>query len=123
MQLSVANFGETFPKYGRFAESRMSEILLTSQEAAVRLGIKTLTLYDWLSQSDSGTFVIRGQPTNIHYFQGGRNGQGRIRIASTEIDRLLSLMTVTPRPTTVRKQQISVRPMRHITAIPGRPRD
>tara|TARA_A100001391_G_scaffold160381_1_gene119015 strand:+ start:4032 stop:4337 length:306 start_codon:yes stop_codon:yes gene_type:complete len=101
----------------------MTNKLLTSQETAERLGISTLTLYDWLSQSDSGEFVVRGQLTTIHYFQGGRKGQGRIKIAETEVNRLLSLMAVTPRPVKIRKSSPKRRSLQHITATPGRPED
>jgi len=67
----------------------MSRELLSSQDAARRLGITTATLYDWLAQSDAGTFLIRGQPTTINYYQGGRKGQGRIKFDSQELERLL----------------------------------
>ena len=61
---------------------------LSSDQAAKRLGVTVPTLYDWLSQSDAGEFVIRGQSLTISYFQGGRRGQGRIQIDESEIDRL-----------------------------------
>lgn len=101
----------------------MTNKLLTRQETAGRLGISTLTLYDWLSQSDSGEFVVRGQLTTIHYFQGGRKGQGRIKIAETEVNRLLSLMAVTPRPVKIRNSSPKRGSLQHITAMPGRPED
>ena len=104
-------------------DNRMTKNLLTSHEAAQRLGISTLTLYDWLSQSDAGEFVVRGQPTTIQYFQGGRKGQGRIKIAESEVNRLLLLMTVTPRAVKTRKPSPKRQSLQHITATPGRPDD
>ena len=101
----------------------MTNNLLNSGEAAKRLGVSTLTLYDWLSQSDAGTFVVRGHPTTIHYFQGGRKGQGRIRIPESEVNRLLSLMVVMPRAVKARKPSQKRRSLQHITAKPGRPDD
>lgn len=101
----------------------MAHELLTSNDAAERLGISTLTLYDWLSQSDAGEFMIRSQPTTIEYLQGGRKGQGRIRIAESEIMRLLSLMTVTPATVKTRKPSQKKRLLQHITTTPGRPDD
>jgi hypothetical protein len=101
----------------------MATNLLASCDASKRLGIGTPTLYDWLSQSDAGEFVLRGQSTTIHYFQGGRKGQGRIKIAESEVNRLLSLMTVTPRAVKTRKPTPSRRSLQHITAILGRPDD
>jgi len=77
--------------------------LQTTAEAAACLGISRATLYDWLADSDAGTLVIRGQPVTIDYYQGGRRGQGRIRIDAQEIDRLLELTRVRPRP--VRRRQ------------------
>ncbi|MCG6157272.1 helix-turn-helix domain-containing protein [Rubinisphaera margarita] len=70
---------------------------LTAQEAAERLGISVLTLYDWLAQSNRGKFMLRGQAFSIDYLQGGRRGQGRIRIEADEIDRMLDAMRVKPR--------------------------
>ena len=60
-------------------------------------------MYQWLADSDAGTLVIRGQPVTIDYFQGGRNGQGRIKIEAFEIERLKELMRVRPRPTRQRR--------------------
>ena len=68
--------------------------LLSTREAAHRLGIASTTLYDWLGQSDRGLFAIRGMQVTINYYQGGQRGQGRIRIESTEIERLKDLMRV-----------------------------
>lgn len=98
--------------------------LLTSQQAAESLGISVLTLYDWLGQSDAGEFEIRGEPVTIEYYQGGRKGQGRIRIEDSEIRRLLSFMKSTPKPQ--RRRQAPNKkstPFRHITTKLGRPDD
>lgn len=101
----------------------MTTNLLASREAAARLGISTLTLYDWLSQSDAGAFVIRGKATTIHYLQGGRKGQGRIKIAEPEVNRILSLMIASPRQREARKTPQTRRSLQHITTKPGRPDD
>jgi len=101
----------------------MTSRLLTTAEAANALGISKLTLYDWLAQSDASGFLIRGQPVTVSYFQGGRKGQGRIRIAESEVSRLLSLMAVTPRTVKARKPSQKHRSLQHITARPGRPDD
>jgi hypothetical protein len=81
----------------------MENELLTSREAARRLGISRTSLYDWLAQSDAGTFVIRGRPVTIDYLQGGAKGQGRIMIEASEVERLKELMRVRPRPVRHRK--------------------
>ena len=44
---------------------------LTSKEAASQLGISVASLYQWLAESDAGSFVVRGQAFTIDYFQGG----------------------------------------------------
>lgn len=75
----------------------MNEELLSANEAARRLAISPATLYQWLAQSNAGALMIRGQPVTIDYFQGGRKGQGRIRIAAAEVERLKELMRVRPR--------------------------
>jgi len=54
----------------------MERDLLSATEAARRLGISRLTLYQWLADSNAGTLVIRGQPVTIDYFQSGPRGQG-----------------------------------------------
>lgn len=74
----------------------MATELLTPRAAACRLAISTTTLYDWLGQSDRGLLVIRGQPVTVEYFQGGPQGQGRIRIEAAEVDRIRELMRVRP---------------------------
>lgn len=96
---------------------------LSAGEAASRLGISVLTLYDWLGQSDGGEFVLRGQEVTIEYFQGGRRGQGRIRILQSEVDRLLNLMKVRPKSQPIRRSPRPNQPKRHITATLGRPDD
>ena len=101
----------------------MSRELLSSQDAARRLGITTATLYDWLAQSDAGTFMIRGQPTTINYYQGGRKGQGRIKIDSQELERLLELMFVSPKSQPIRRAPRKQTSMQHITTKLGRPDD
>ncbi len=55
-------------------------------------------MYQWLADSDGGTLLIRGQPVTVDYFQGGRVGQGRIKIEPKEVERLKELMRVRPRP-------------------------
>ena len=97
--------------------------LLSSQQAACWLGISTATWYDWLSQSDAGTFAIRGQPVSINYYQGGRNGQGRIKIDRQELERLLGLMRVPAKSTLVRRPPTKKASFQHITAKLGRPGD
>ena len=101
----------------------MSRELLSSQDAARRLGISTATLYDWLAQSDAGTFMIRGQPTTINYYQGGRKAQGRIKIDGQELDRLLELMFVSPKSQPIRRALPKQTSMQHITTKLGRPDD
>ncbi|WP_013630110.1 helix-turn-helix domain-containing protein [Rubinisphaera brasiliensis] len=98
--------------------------LLTSQQAAEVLGISVLTLYDWLGQSDAGEFEIRGERVTIDYYQGGRKGQGRIRIEEAEVRRLLSLMRSTPKPQRRRQSPTKTsNSFRHITTKLGRPDD
>jgi hypothetical protein len=101
----------------------MVDQLITSKSAAESLGINVLTLYDWLSQSDAGTFKLRGESVTIEYYQGGARGQGRIRMSLAEVQRLLSLMRVTSgsRPVPTRRQVKMKRTLQHITTRPGRP--
>lgn len=101
----------------------MAKRLLNSKDAAATLGLSVLTLYDWLGQSDVGELVIRGQPVTIEYYQGGRRGQGRIKIDTQEIERLLLLMRVTPRTTYARRCPEKKTILRHITTKLGRPTD
>lgn len=91
----------------------MSDKLLTSQEAAERLGLSVTSFYDWLAHSDNGEFVLRGIPFTINYFQGGARGQGRIQIEVSEIERIKEAMRV--RPTSVPKRRQTVQP----THFPG----
>lgn len=74
----------------------MSDELLSTHEAARRLGISVASLYAWLAMSDRGLLVIRGQRVTFSYLQGGPQGQGRIRIEADEVDRVRELMRVFP---------------------------
>ena len=56
-------------------------------------------MYQWLADSNAGTLVIRGQQATIVYYQGGRCGQGRIKIEAREVGRLRELMRVRPQRT------------------------
>jgi hypothetical protein len=84
----------------------MDDDLLTAKEAARRLGISVLTLYDWLGQADHGLLVIRGQRVMISYLQGGAKGQGRIQIPVREIEGIKDLMRVRSRAAAVRRAPI-----------------
>lgn len=99
----------------------MAEEWLSTQEAARRLGIAVSSLYDWLGQSDRERLVIRGQPVTIDYLQGGPQGQGRIRIAPGEVERLTELMRVRPQPTTGRRPPVRPDRFPGITVPLGRP--
>lgn len=99
----------------------MSQELLTSREAASRLGITAATLYDWLGQSDCGLLIIRGQPVTIRYYQGGARGQGRIRIESSEVERLKELMRVVPQKAIPRRPHLRSEEFPGITVPLGRP--
>ena len=101
----------------------MAEDLLRTSEAAQRLGVSTSRFYEWLGLSDRGQFVIRGQPVTINYFQGGAKGQGRIRITTTEVDRLVELSRVRPSSSVVRRPSASVLLFPGITVELGRPND
>ena len=103
--------------------SHMDSTLLTADDAATRFGISRTTLYDWLAQSDGGWFMLRGQAVTIDYLQGGRRGQGRIKIKRTEVDRLLELMRVKPKLTRTRVVPRPKAALTHITAKLGRPID
>lgn len=94
---------------------------LSAQNAARSLGITVATFYDWLGQSDRGTFMIRGVPTTIDYFQGGPRGQGRIRLAENEVERLKELMRVRPGRPHLRSAPIQRRVFPGITVALGRP--
>jgi len=99
----------------------MSEGLLSTREAARRLGITVTTLYDWLGQSSQGVLVIRGQRVTINYFQGGPQGQGRIRIEADEIERLRNVMRVLPKPVVPRRPPVRQETFPGITVPLGRP--
>ena len=94
---------------------------LTSRDAAAVLGVSISTLYDWLRQSDVGEFVIRGQHVTINYYQGGRRGQGRIKIDALEIERLHEAMRVRPQPQPKRRQPMKPQCFPGITVPLGRP--
>jgi hypothetical protein len=99
----------------------MPEDLLTTQEAARRLGISRASLYGWLSQSDAGSLLIRGQPVTVDYLQSGGKGQGRIRIEAQEVERLKDLMRVHPRPSEARRPPVQASRFPGITVKLGRP--
>ena len=101
----------------------MSLKLLPSDEAAHRLGIQVSTLYDWLAQSDGGRLVIRGQQVTIEYYQAGKKGQGRIKIAADEIERLISLMRVAPQSKGPSRRPTPRKGLQHIRTKLGRPDD
>jgi len=101
----------------------MNTDLLSTTEAARRLGISRATIYQWLADSDSGSFEIRGQPVTIDYFQGGRRGQGKIQIEATEVDRLKELTRVRPRPVRQRRPPAKKRFYPGITVELGDPGD
>lgn len=85
------------------------------------MGISVLTLYDWLRQSDAGTFEIRGRSLTISYYQSGRRGQGRIRIAADEVERLQEAMQVRPQTQPQRHQPTKPQHFPGITVQLGRP--
>jgi hypothetical protein len=99
----------------------MSEELLSSQEAAQRLGISITSLYDWLARSNRGEFFLRGQPITISYLQGGSRGQGRIQIEASEIDRLREAMRVHPQLQNQRRPPRQPQQFPGITVTLGRP--
>lgn len=95
---------------------------LTAKQAAERLGISVLTLYDWLAQSDRGEYMIRGQAVVITYFQGGRRGQGKIQIQADEIDRLQEFMRVKPHTKIQRREPVRTTQFPGISVPLGRPK-
>jgi excisionase family DNA binding protein len=101
----------------------MTDELLSTNEAAQRLGISRATLYQWVADSKSGAFVIRGQPVTINYLQGGREGQGRIKIEAGEVERLKELMRVRPRLARQRRPPTQRRCYPGITVELGDPGD
>jgi hypothetical protein len=97
--------------------------LLTTREAAHRLGVTVTTLYGWLGLSDVNALVIRGRPVTIQYLQGGPRGQGRIRIATDEVERLLELMRVIPSSPKTRREPSRRVHFPGITVPLGRPEE
>jgi transposase len=99
----------------------MDDELLSTREAARRLGISRASLYDWLAQSNAGSLLIRGRPATIDYLQGGRNGQGRIKVEAKEVERLRELMRVRPSPAPPRRPVVRPQLYPGITVKLGRP--
>lgn len=99
----------------------MEDQLLSTKEAAQRLGISVLTLYGWLGLSDVGQLQIRGQQVTIRYFQTGPRGQGRIRIECGEVERIKELMRVCPQHVMPRRRPIRRDQFPGITVPLGRP--
>jgi predicted site-specific integrase-resolvase len=99
----------------------MSGTWLTAREAAERLGITATSMYDWLARSNRGEFYLRGQQVTIDYLQGGARGQGRIRIADTEVERLLEAMRVRPQPVRPRRPPTTPHHFPGISVPLGRP--
>ena len=95
--------------------------LLNSAQAADALGISVPTLYDWLSQSDRGDFAIRGIPVRVSYLQGGQRGQGRIKVSTKEVERLLELMRVSPKPKKQLRSRRTNSGFSFLKSTPGRP--
>ena len=107
---------------GAFAPGHvMDDELLSAHVAARRLGITPATLYDWLGQSQHGLLVIRGERVAIDYLQGGAKGQGRIKIAAGEVERLKDLMRVRTRHVATRRAPIRRDSFPGITVPLGRP--
>lgn len=99
----------------------MSGKLLSSREAASKLGISVASLYDWLARSDQNEFILRGQPFSISYFQGGARGQGRIQIEEAEVERLQDAMRVHPQSRPKRRPPSVLQNYPGITVPLGRP--
>jgi hypothetical protein len=99
----------------------MSDDLLTTREAARRLGIAVASLYDWLGQSDRGLLTLRGQAVTIKYLQTGAQGQGRIKIDAGEVERLKGIMRVWPQPFAPRRRPVRRAAFPGITVDLGRP--
>jgi hypothetical protein len=97
------------------------EEMLTPRQAAARLGVTATTLYDWLGRSRRGLFVLRGRPGVIEFFQTGARGQGRIRIAAREVERVQELMRVPVDPHRVRRPPVRRDRFPGITVPLGRP--
>jgi len=103
--------------------SPMDDRLLSAEEASQRLGLKTTTLYNWLSQSDKGSLLIRGRPVTIGYLQGGPRGQGRIKIEIAEVERIKDLMRVQPKSNRKRQTPLKRASYPGINVRLGRPTD
>jgi hypothetical protein len=99
----------------------MTTELLTTRAAAGELGLSVASLYDWLGQSDRGLLVIRGHPVTIEYFQGGPQGQGRIRIEAAEVERIRELMRVRPQHARPIRRPVPRHTFPGITVPLGRP--
>lgn len=99
----------------------MSAELLTTQEAANRLGIERTTLYGWLGLARVGQFVIRGESVTIDYLQAGPRGQGKILITASEVQRLMDLMRVRTRRVHVRRLPVCRNTFPGITVALGVP--
>lgn len=99
----------------------MGDELLSTREAARRLGIAVASLYDWLGRSDRGLFVLRGRPVAITYLQSGPQGQGRIRIEAAEVERLKDLLRVRPHRAVPRRPPTRRDSFPGITVPLGRP--
>lgn len=99
----------------------MAEELLSPREAAQRLGLAVTSLYDWLGRSDRGQLVLRGQQVTIDYFQGGAQGQGRIRIEAREVERLKDCLRVRPQRLLPRRIPARRESFPGITVKLGRP--
>jgi hypothetical protein len=95
--------------------------LLSACQAARRLGVSVTTLYDWLGLSDHGLLIIRGQPVTVEYFQGGPQGQGRIRIEASEVERIIELMRVHPQRARPVRRPVPRQAFPGITVPLGRP--
>jgi hypothetical protein len=101
---------------------RMSDELLLARDVAKGLRMSITSLYGWLGMSDRGLLFIRGQQVTIRYFQGGPNGQGRIMIESSEVDRIKDAMRVQPQWTAPRSPFVRRDVFPGITVKLGRPR-
>jgi hypothetical protein len=100
----------------------MDDELLTTRQAARRLGITTASLYTWLAQSNIGAFVLHGHPVTIDYIQGGAKGQGKILLEPREVERLKDLMRVHPRSVPARQPPSPPTDFPGIVVKLGRPR-
>lgn len=99
----------------------MAAELLTSKEAACRLGVSVGQFYEWLRLSNAGDLKFCGHAVTIDYFQGGPKGQGRIRIDAVEVERLLEFMRVRPRTLPARRPIVRHPVYPGITVELGRP--